>query len=164
MAVSIYSYVLDLIRKGFSQAASFVAAEQRFPGASPAKVSNQWLNAWGGKYTADLMREFSDSTFEEWLNKRPIGSEQPNFRDDKGVIQSWFGTVSLPPYDISVITSTTIGDQVTYGTWRYRAGGADTYTMFARTTLGIIAKEYRTGANGTTEFLNQYIIGTPKDM
>jgi hypothetical protein len=53
---------------------------------------------------------------------------------------------------------------VTYGTWRYRAGFDDTYTMFARTTLGIIAKEYRTGSDGKTEFLNQYIIGTPKDM
>lgn len=138
--------------------------QTRFPLFDQAKLFLQWLTGWGGKYTADYMRNNPASTLDDLTSVGPIGTYLPSFNAPDNVIQSWFGTVSSPPYDMALITRTTVGSFQDYQTWRYRADGGGTYTMFQQQVHGIIAKQYKIGPNGKIDFLNQYIIGTPVEF
>lgn len=162
MAASVYSFTLDLIRRGIGQLQSYQAARARFPESTIENVYSQWLSAWAGKYTADSLREASGSTLQDWLNVQPIGTGQPAIDASPKIIQSWISAFLSDPYDINIITATSTGQFVEYNTWRYRAYPDSQFAMFQRTIDGIIVKEYLRGGDGTTRFIQQYLIGTPK--
>jgi hypothetical protein len=161
MAVSVYSYLLDTIRRGASQILSYNLAISRFIGTAPSVIYNNWLAAWSGNYVANQMERNRDETFGDYRSIRPTSNIRPPISASADEIQSWFGTVNTDPYDMQIITTTITGPTIEYNTWRYRANDDSTYSMFMRTTEGIIMKQYLRGGDGKITPVSQYFITTP---
>lgn len=164
MAASPYSYVLNQIRLGKSQVDSFSAALQRFPEYSHDRVYNQWLSAWVGKYTAQMMVQNIGSTLQDYLSMRVGAVPPPTVGGSPESFPAWISKVMDSPYDMQLLGKITIGNFEDFGTWRYQLRGDETYSMIKRTIEGIIVKEYLRGAKGRIDLHNYYIIGIPKDL
>ena len=164
MAVSPYSYVLNMIRTGKSQVDSYAAALLRFPEFSRDRVYNQWLSAWVGKYTAQLMQANIGSTLRDYLDMRSGGSVPPQPGSLPEAFPRWLSQVLDSPYDMQILAKVTVGGFEEFGTWRYQMRDSDSYAMIQRTIEGIIVKEYLKGAKGRIDPLQTYIIGIPKDL
>lgn len=164
MAASPYTYVLNLIRQGKSQVDSYAAALRRFSDYAPERVYNQWLSAWTGKYTANLMQQQTGSTLFDYLSTQVSGKAKPPVTASPGEIQPWFSRVLQSPFDMQLVAKVTLGKFEEFGTWRYEMRGSDTYAMIQRTIEGLIVKEYLRGARGKIDVMNSYIIGIPLDI
>jgi len=164
MAVSPYSYVLNQIRLGKSQVDSYASALLRFPEYAPQRVYNQWLSAWVGKYTAQMMQANIGSTLEDYLNLRTGNASPPVVGASPQAFPLWLSTVLDSPYDMQLLAKVTVGSFEEFGTWRYQMRGTDTYAMIQRTVEGIIVKEYLRGSKGKITPMESYIIGVPRDL
>lgn len=164
MAASPYSYILNLIRQGVGQVESYEKALGRFSDYAPERVYNQWLSAWVGKFTANLMRQNTGSTLFDYLSSNPKSSTFPPVSASPQEIQPWFSRVLQSPFDMQMVAKIVTGGFEEFGTWRYEMRTSDTYSMIQRTIEGLIVKEYLRGARGRVEMLNSYIIGVPRDL
>lgn len=164
MAASPYTFVLNLIRQGKGQVESYESALRRFSDYAPERVYNQWLSAWVGKYTANLMQQQSGSTLFDYLSQQVSGRSRPPVTATPHEIQPWFSRVLQSPYDMQLVARVTVGQFEEFGTWRYEMRSSDTYAMIQRTIEGLIVKEYLRGARGRIDVLNSYIIGVPLDV
>lgn len=164
MPASPYTFVLNLIRQGKSQVDSYAAALQRFPDYAPERVYNQWLSAWVGKYTANLMQQQTGSTLFDYLSQNPSSLNKPPVTASPQEIQPWFSRVLQSPFDMQLVAKVTLGKFEEFGTWRYEMRSSDTYAMIQRTIEGLIVKEYLRGARGKIDVMNSYIIGVPLDI
>ena len=164
MAASPYSYVLNLIRQGKSQLDSYSSALKRFSDYSPERVHSQWLAAWVGKYTANLMQANAGSTLFDYMNQGTPQGRMPPATATPQEIQPWFSAMLNSPFDMQLIAKVTLGQFEEFGTWRYEMKSTDTYSMIQRTIEGLIVKEYLRGARGKIDVMNSYIIGVPRDM
>lgn len=153
-----------MIRLGKSQIASFDAVLQRFSGYDTTRVYNQWLSAWVGKYTAQMMQANIGSTLQDYLMLVTGNSQPPQPGSPVDAFPKWISRVLDSPYDMQILGQVTIGNFNEFGVWRYQMRSDDTYSMIQRTVEGIIVKEYLRGAKGIISFQNSYIIGLPRDL
>jgi hypothetical protein len=160
MATSVYSWVLDQIRRGTGQVTSYYLAKQRFIDIPGDKLLRQWVTAWAGKYTADLMRNNENSRLEQFLNAFPDSENLPGPRSSSKTIQSWFNTLALAPFDFNAVYAINKGGVKEYGQWRYETGTNDTYKMIITTAIGTIKREYIMDEYGDIEFVREVFISS----